>query len=89
MAELKLDESKLKMMQELEMEMMSDMFNRMIQACHKKCILPKYNEAELGKGESVCLDRCVSKYLEIHERIGKKLTQISMNEQQKVETQKS
>ena len=37
----------------------------------KKCISPKYREAELQKGEAVCIDRCVSKYLEIHERIGK------------------
>lgn len=73
-----LDESKLKLMQDLEIEMMSDMFNRMTSACHKKCILPKYVEPDLGKGESVCLDRCIAKYLEIHERIGKKLTEISM-----------
>ena len=24
------------------------------------------------KGEAVCVDRCVAKYLEIHERIGNK-----------------
>ena len=73
-----LDESKLKLMQDLEIEMMSDMFNRMTAACHRKCILPKYAEPDLGKGESVCLDRCIAKYLDIHERIGKKLTEISM-----------
>ncbi|XP_057317943.1 mitochondrial import inner membrane translocase subunit Tim10 [Microplitis mediator] len=80
-----LDEAKLKLVQDLEIEMMSDMYNRMTGACHKKCILPKYSEPDLGKGESVCLDRCVAKYLDIHEKIGKKLTQISMNEQQKAE----
>jgi import inner membrane translocase subunit TIM10 len=73
-----LDEDKLKLIQDLEIEMMSDMYNRMTAACHKKCIPPKYAEPELGKGESVCLDRCIAKYLDIHERIGKKLTQISM-----------
>lgn len=30
-----------------------------------------------GKGENVCIDRCVAKYLDIHERIGKKLTSLS------------
>ena len=35
----------------------------------------------LGKGESVCLDRCVAKYLDIHERIGKKLTAMSMQDE--------
>lgn len=34
-----------------------------------------------GKGESVCLDRCVAKYLDIHERIGKKLTAMSMQDE--------
>lgn len=33
-----------------------------------------------GKGESVCLDRCVAKYLDIHERIGKKLSAMSMQD---------
>lgn len=82
MAQLpQLDMQKMQMVQELEIEMMSDMYNRMTQACHKKCIPPKYKDAELGKGESVCLDRCIAKYLDIHERIGKKLTQMSMQDE--------
>ncbi|KAL7304431.1 mitochondrial import inner membrane translocase subunit Tim10 [Trichogramma pretiosum] len=76
-----IDEDKMKLVQELEIEMMSDMYNRMTQACHKKCIAPKYAENELGKGEAVCIDRCVAKYLDVHERVGKKLTQISMQEE--------
>lgn len=84
-----LDEDKLKLVQELEIEMMSDMYNRMTSACHRKCIAPKYTEAELGKGESICLDRCIAKYLDIHERIGKKLTQISMQEAKVAEQSKT
>ncbi|KAF7663146.1 hypothetical protein LDENG_00216920 [Lucifuga dentata] len=53
---------------ELEVEMMADMYNRMTNACHRKCVPPHYKEAELTKGESVCLDRCVAKYLDLHER---------------------
>lgn len=75
-----LGEDQLKLVQELEIEMMSDMYNRMTSACHRKCIPPKYIEAELTKGESICLDRCIAKYLDVHERIGKKLTQISMQD---------
>lgn len=75
------DQAKLQMMQDMEIEMMSDLYNRMTQACHRKCIPPKYNESDLGKGESVCLDRCVAKYLDIHERIGKKLTSMSMQDE--------
>ena len=55
---------------------------RMSAACQKKCVPPKYKEAELSKGEAVCLDRCVAKYLEIHDRIGKKLTSITMADQE-------
>lgn len=55
---------------------------RMSAACQKKCVPPKYKEAELSKGESVCLDRCVAKYMEIHDRIGKKLTSITMADQE-------
>lgn len=75
------DQAKIQMMQDMEIEMMSDLYNRMTQACHRKCIPPKYSEADLGKGESVCLDRCVAKYLDIHERIGKKLTAMSMQDE--------
>nr|ACO11654.1 Mitochondrial import inner membrane translocase subunit Tim10 [Caligus rogercresseyi] len=77
-----LEPDKMKIVQELEIEMMTDMYARLTKACHKKCIPPKYREAELQKGESVCIDRCVAKYLEVHERIGKKLTEISTKDQQ-------
>ncbi|PSN36130.1 Mitochondrial import inner membrane translocase subunit Tim10 [Blattella germanica] len=61
--------------------MMSDMYNIMTAVCHKKCIPPKHKDAELGKGESVCHDCCVAKYLDIYERIVKKLTQLSMQDE--------
>ncbi|XP_076368695.1 mitochondrial import inner membrane translocase subunit Tim10-like [Tachypleus tridentatus] len=77
-----LDPSKMQLVAELEIEMMSDMYNRMTAACHRKCVPPKYRDAELSKGESVCLDRCVAKYLDIHERIGKKLTTMSMQDEE-------
>lgn len=32
--------------------------------CQKKCIPTDYREAELNKGESVCLDRCTAKFLD-------------------------
>jgi import inner membrane translocase subunit TIM10 len=84
MAVPQLDADKMALVQELELEMMSDMYNRMTMSCHKKCIAPKYKDAELTKGESVCLDRCVAKYLEIHERVGKKLTEVSIGDEELV-----
>ncbi|KAF9408871.1 hypothetical protein HW555_011586 [Spodoptera exigua] len=80
MASPMLDPAKLQLVQELEIEMMSDMYNRLVTACHRKCIPVKYQETELCKGESVCLDRCVAKYLDVHERIGKKLSNMSQGE---------
>lgn len=81
-AAMPIDPAKMQMVNELELEMMSDMYSRMTLACHKKCIASSYREPELTKGESVCLDRCVAKYLEIHERIGKRLTEMSMQDEE-------
>lgn len=79
--QLTIDPSKLQLVADLEIEMMSDMYNRMTRSCHRKCIPPKYRDSELNKGESVCIDRCVAKYLDIHEKIGKKLTTLSMQDE--------
>lgn len=49
MAVPQLDPAKLQLVQDLEIEMMSDMYNRLIGACHRKCIPIKYYEPELGK----------------------------------------
>ncbi|XP_077996089.1 mitochondrial import inner membrane translocase subunit Tim10-like [Glandiceps talaboti] len=74
--------AQMQLVAELEIEMMADMYNRMTSACQKKCVPPKYKEGDLTKGESVCLDRCVAKYLDVHERLGKKLTEKSMQDEQ-------
>ena len=54
----------------------------MTNACHRKCVPPHYKEAELTKGESVCLDRCVAKYLDLHEKLGRKLTELSVQDEE-------
>lgn len=66
---------------ELEVEMMADMYNRMTNACQRKCVPPHYKEPELTKGECVCLDRCVAKYLDLHEKLGRKLTELSVQDE--------
>lgn len=38
----------------------------MTTACHKKCVIPRYKDSELTKGESVCIDRCVAKYMDVN-----------------------
>jgi import inner membrane translocase subunit TIM10 len=42
----------------VELEMVSDMFNRLVRSCHAKCIDRHYLEETLNKGEGVCADRC-------------------------------
>lgn len=76
-----IDQSKMQLAVDLEIEMMADMYNKMTNACHRKCIPPRYRDPELTKGESVCLDRCVAKYMDIHDRIGKRLTTISQQDE--------
>lgn len=52
-----LNEDQMKLVQDLEIEMMSDMYTRMTNSCHKKCIPTKYKDSEIAKGEAVCIDR--------------------------------
>ncbi|KAL9626125.1 MAG: hypothetical protein Q9164_007940 [Protoblastenia rupestris] len=56
-----------------EVEMVSDMFNRLSQSCLKKCIPADYREGDLNKGESVCLDRCVAKFFEVNVKVSEKM----------------
>ena len=42
-------------------------------SCHSKCINQRYTEGDLNKGESVCIDRCVGKYIEVNKVIGEKM----------------
>jgi len=42
-------------------------------SCHSKCISQRYIDGELNKGESVCIDRCVSKFNEVQKKVGEKL----------------
>ncbi|SCU92253.1 LAMI_0E09494g1_1 [Lachancea mirantina] len=45
----------------VQFEAMNTSFNAMLRACLEKCIPHEYGEAELNKGESTCIDRCVAK----------------------------
>ena len=46
---------------------------RMMDQCFKKCV-NNYNEADLTKGESVCIERCVFKYLDVHTKAATRLS---------------
>ncbi|KAJ5183397.1 mitochondrial import inner membrane translocase subunit tim10 [Penicillium capsulatum] len=58
---------------EMEVDMISDMFTRLTESCSKKCIPNEYREGDLNKGESVCLDRCVSKFFDVNMKVSEKM----------------
>jgi import inner membrane translocase subunit TIM10 len=46
---------------------------RLTKSCLAKCVPADYREAELNKGESVCLDRCVAKFFEVNIKVSEKM----------------
>ncbi|KZP32201.1 hypothetical protein FIBSPDRAFT_848568 [Athelia psychrophila] len=59
-----------------ELDMITDVFNRLVSSCHSKCVSPRYAEPDLNKGESVCIDRCVAKFFEVNKKVGEKLQSV-------------
>jgi import inner membrane translocase subunit TIM10 len=55
----------------------TDERTRLVSSCTKKCIPNDYREADLNKGEGVCLDRCVSKFFEVNVKVSEKMQQES------------
>ncbi|KAL1682047.1 Tim10/DDP family zinc finger-domain-containing protein [Schizophyllum commune] len=58
-----------------ELDTITDFYNRMVAACHSKCIGQRYTDGELNTGESVCIDRCVYKFTEVQKKVGEALQQ--------------
>ncbi|KAL1408505.1 protein transporter tim10 [Vanrija albida] len=61
-----------------ELDMITDVFNRLVTSCHTKCIQPnpqnhRYAEGELLKGEAVCIDRCTAKFFEVNKKVGERM----------------
>lgn len=56
---------------EAELDMVTDMFNRLVDTCHQKCIeSTKYSDGDLTKNEGLCIDRCVEKYFDVNVKVG-------------------
>ena len=62
-----------------QIEMMDVMYMSLIRQCREKCVTKDpYADGELNKGQSVCLDRCVSKYFSVFERVNQQLMEKGM-----------
>ena len=44
--------------------------NSMQDKCFTKCIHRIKKDPDLAVGEMACVDRCVAKYLEVHDKVG-------------------
>ncbi|ODV74320.1 Tim12p CYBJADRAFT_167008 [Cyberlindnera jadinii NRRL Y-1542] len=56
---------------EVQFDAMNTTFNTMLRTCQSKCIPDEYGEAELNKGETVCVDRCVKKFFKANLAMGR------------------
>lgn len=66
---------------EAELDMVTGMFNQLVEQCHNKCISKTYNESEVNKSEALCLDRCVSKYFETNVQVGENMQKLGQSGQ--------
>ncbi|ORX69327.1 hypothetical protein K493DRAFT_257532 [Basidiobolus meristosporus CBS 931.73] len=62
---------------EQEIEMVTDLYNRILDSCHQKCIPSNYADGDLNKGESVCIDRCVAKFFQVNKKVGDKMAALN------------
>mmetsp|Transcript_2637 Transcript_2637/g.3519 ORF Transcript_2637/g.3519 Transcript_2637/m.3519 type:complete len:89 (+) Transcript_2637:48-314(+) len=76
-----IDQQMMIMQAQAQLEGSSDFTYRMMNQCFKKCIVD-FTDAELKTGESNCIERCTTKYFEVHQMIGEKLQKISEEMQQ-------
>eukprot|EP00051_Salpingoeca_urceolata_P031955 m.13682 g.13682 ORF g.13682 m.13682 type:complete len:97 (-) comp4629_c0_seq1:51-341(-) len=68
--------------QEAEMDLITDLFNKLLDSCHRKCIATQYHLDEMSKGEAVCVDRCTAKYFDVFDFVQKRMNEQAQNQQQ-------
>ena len=66
---------------QMEMKLMGEMFESMKEKCTIKCVPTKLRDSELSKAESVCLDRCVVKYMDVFQTVGRKMNEMAQQQQ--------
>ncbi|KAI9363667.1 Tim10/DDP family zinc finger protein, partial [Pilaira anomala] len=65
-------------MAEQELEMVTDLFNRIVGSCHQKCIkIENAQSGELSQADALCIDNCVGKFFETNSKVGEKMQKMS------------
>lgn len=67
----------------IELEAMTNLFNKLSETCFDKCIT-KFNTAELQIGELSCEDRCAIKYMEAQTVVGEIFKKQNQQQQQQL-----
>ncbi|KAI8979121.1 Tim10/DDP family zinc finger protein, partial [Mycotypha africana] len=62
-------------MAEQELEMVTDLFNKIVDSCHAKCIKldNSSSSGELTAQDQSCIDNCVAKFFDVNTRVGEKM----------------
>ncbi|KAG2201963.1 hypothetical protein INT47_000502 [Mucor saturninus] len=62
---------------EQELEMVTDLFNRIVDSCHEKCIKLDNGQGDLSQQDALCIDNCVAKFFETNSKVGEKMQNMS------------
>ena len=69
------------MQQKMEIAFTTNMFNKMVKNCFRKCVPKLTEEPDLNVAEMTCVDRCVSKYMKFHAKVGIKMNEANQQAQ--------
>ncbi|QPG73599.1 protein transporter tim10 [Brettanomyces nanus] len=61
---------------ENELDMVTTMFNSLLDSCYRKCFDKNYDNGDLTKNESLCIDRCVVKYFAANVKVGESMQEL-------------
>ncbi|KAI8985271.1 mitochondrial import inner membrane translocase subunit tim10 [Pilobolus umbonatus] len=57
---------------EQELEMVTDLFNKIVSSCHSKCLANQEQDKHelISKKATECIENCVAKFFETNTRVG-------------------
>ena len=67
--------------QKMEIAFTTNMFNKMVKNCFRKCVPKLTEEPDLNVAEMTCVDRCVSKYMKFHAIVGTEMNKANTQAQ--------